>query len=332
MKGVERARARFANGESSTRAGGRLCGERRARGAGRQSLLGRRCRRRERHDDQAVFAVGRASRVIVGQRRLAGIHRRPSSAPGVVAQRRPAAPSGHGGWTIECTIGGVEPALRWPAAPPRSRTRSPRCADQPLSSVPVGQQLAGDVGSARRRCASRSRSVEPDSSISHTFVIGGQLGRVSFAGARVVVVDGCGAGVSSVGVLAALSRRCDEPRPLAAWATALRARRAGLAGAIASAPDSGGDSRVWSPLRRRSAATVAARRRRRPEQRGDEPSGARGRSPRRAAQAPPRASIAHGRASRSARRRWRSGKRAGRLESISLVEANARVASSHKVA
>src|SRR5690242_6234668 len=92
------------------------------------------------------------------------------SCPGVsAAHAAPAAPSGQGGWTIECSSGGTAPAAGGSASVASAANALAWTADHEGSSVAAGASEPLMYGAAAF-CASACSSVPPDSSISHTFV------------------------------------------------------------------------------------------------------------------------------------------------------------------
>src|SRR6202035_1074783 len=112
------------------------------------------------------------------------------SSPGVPgAHCAPAAPSGHGGCTIESTIcGGVLASSALSLAMELEGT-----AEQPLSRVPAGIACPSMYGAAAG-WARALANVDPESSISQTFVTGGSV----FGGATAPV--GLDDGADSAGV------------------------------------------------------------------------------------------------------------------------------------
>jgi len=123
----------------------------------------------------------------------------PAGVPG--AHAAPAAPSGHDGWTIVCSTGGVPPTVARCSTSAASSANALALSDvQALSSVPFGISWPVMYGAAGA-FAVASLNENPDSSISHTFVIGGSF--------DAVVVDLLGAGElvsgSAAGSLGALA-------------------------------------------------------------------------------------------------------------------------------
>ena len=131
------------------------------------------------------------------QRRLREFVGRLQRARRFVAQLSPAAPSGHGGWTIECTIGGRD---RRRAVRQRGLARERGALDRRPAAQQRARrdQLAVDVGAPRRTGRAVLRRSGPPSSISHTFVIGGSVGAlvcVSASGPGFGAGPGFGRGV-----------------------------------------------------------------------------------------------------------------------------------------